>query len=281
MPKIDAAKPDLIAEASARMNKVERGDPTASRVQVGDVVPETGEGRTVVSNSPEDSEREEKHLQPAGGAVEDSRAPEPAQKSDDPEMALLQRMEVTVDTSIAAQKQLQKLTQLMSVLEKAPKEIAPDVSVMEPVNEGTQVSSELVGDPIAHAALIGGMLEDRKEEEDEEVYLESTQPSNSAQVDDSVVVIAGEIVSADSIGLGRGTGSSGDSRSAIEYENVAPGQEAGEEQPMETPAQDSASVSNSAGKVTSNQEASSPAPPRSSKTASKRPKFQLAASFSK
>ena len=153
VPKIDAAKPDLIAEASARMNKDERGDSMASRVQVGDVVPETGEGRTVVSNSPEDSEREEKHLQPAGGAVEDSRAPEPAQKSDDPEMALLQRMEVTVDTSMAAQKQLQKLT---SVLEKAPKEIAPDVSVMEPVNEGTQVSSELVGDPIAHAALIGG-----------------------------------------------------------------------------------------------------------------------------
>ena len=127
----------------------------------------------------------------------------------DAESAVLKRMEATFQSTLETQDQLRNLTQLISALEVAPEEIPQDAEVVNPVADTQEVGLGAcpVGDSIERVALLAGMMEDSKEEE--EAYMEASQPSNSAQVDDGSVVVAGEIVSGASVVVGAEPGSSG------------------------------------------------------------------------
>lgn len=227
------------------------------------VVPETGEGRAVLPELEGEGAGSRE-----GGMVGSDRDPE------EMELALLKRAEATVQSSLAIQNKLQELTQIIQVAEEAPREIPLDNTILEPV-KATQVSGELVGDAIAHAALIGGVPEEGKEEE----VFQATQPCNSAMVDDSVVVVAGEIVTGDSLGLGGNRGGVGSSEEHSlgekECDKVTPG-----DLVNMTDEKTDATVQqgDSSGPPSTSQAPATAIPTRAT---SKRPRFQLAATFSK
>ena len=111
------------------------------------------------------------------------------------ELAFLEKVDATFTTVLKTQDQLRQLSQLVNAIEKSPNEIPPDSEVTIPVGEVG--NTNLAGDTIVHAALVGGLMEEDKEKE--EVYQEAYQPTNST--DEGTVVVAGEIVSSETLGL--------------------------------------------------------------------------------
>lgn len=117
------------------------------------------------------------------------------------ESSILKRMEDTFQTTLETQGQLQQLTQLIGALEKAPSEFPQTAPVVEPMSEtGPPRDVPPVGDSIAHVALIGAGMED----EGAVALEVCQQPSNSAGVDEGEIVVAGEILSGTSAGTRQG-----------------------------------------------------------------------------
>lgn len=234
------------------------------------VLPETGEERDV-------SEASETQMPPKraplplktreGGESDVSKAEKPSEARDKEEVqmnveemmesAILKRMELS---SMETSQKLEQLTQLIGALQVAPDTIPPEAPMVEPMSESRVEESAsappvVVGDSIARAALVGGMME-AGNEEGEVSYLEACQPSNSACVDDTVVVVAGEIVSGEGV--------------ARELEGVG--------------AVDEGKVLTAPSPVSSAPEAeigTTPVVATPTKGVAKRPKLQLAASFTK
>ncbi len=162
----------------------------------GEVIPETGETGAPSTSS----------VEGVGGVpdtVETSDTADTTSKADgsEKESAILERMEATFEQNLATQDQIQRITQMLGALETSPSKVPQDGHTAEPVGE-THVAGDFqpVGDTITRVAILAGMREEGSKEE-EEVYMEACQPSNSAQVDDSMVVVAGEIVSGEDVVL--------------------------------------------------------------------------------
>lgn len=110
---------------------------------------------------------------------------------------LIKKMEETQKANMVTQEQVQRLTQLLGVLQTTPTEIPSDQTPVPSIDETTPkgVGSQYnalevgpVGDAIAQVALIVPV-------DDEGIMVEEVyQPCNSAQVDDSDIVVVGEIV---------------------------------------------------------------------------------------
>lgn len=113
---------------------------------------------------------------------------------DDTGSSVLKRMEETFASTLDAQDQIDRLAQLIGALENAPQEFPQATPVVDAMSEtGLPGDDQLVGDTIAHAALIGAMVKGEKEEG---VSMETCQqPSNSAGVGEQEVIVAGEIFS--------------------------------------------------------------------------------------
>ncbi len=112
--------------------------------------------------------------------------------------AILERMESTFKTTLETQDDLHRLTELINVLGRGPIEEDESAADIEPVSESRAAGTfEPVGDAVAQAALLGAVLkEDTKEERELEVH----QPWNNAQVkNEAPIVVAGEIISSEYI----------------------------------------------------------------------------------
>ena len=116
--------------------------------------------------------------------------------SDIDQVDFLKRMEEIQKSNVVIQEQINCLTQMLGVLQTtASPHMSPDQNTKESIDETTPMVAEIeqVGDVIAHAALISSL-------DDEEIMVEELhQPCNSAEVDDSEVVVVGEIISRDLI----------------------------------------------------------------------------------